>query len=203
MRTLQSGSVGDDVKNWQTFLQGKGLYNGPLDGKFGGQCVEATRAFQLAHQLKADGVAGNKTLGAAMQEGLELAPIDTPLPNGPEDGVTSINDAWAPPPPPTTAVLQKTPDPRVITKHAVGVKPCPPNPPPPVGWAYWKGSVPDLAGKFAVKVETTPGDFPMGSFVQTLIDDKPVAARVEWHDYQGKTGAHGVFRGTSLFRPLA
>ena len=203
MRTLQSGSVGEDVKNWQTFLQAKGLYNGALDGKFGAQCVDATKAFQVAHQLQADGVAGNKTLGAAMLEGLELAPIDPPLPGGPQDGVSSINDAWAPPPPPTTAVLLKTPDPRVITNHAVGVEPCPPNPPPPIGWAYWKGSVPKLAGEFAAKVEFTPAEFAMGSFVQTLIEGKLVGARVEWHDFQGATGKRGVFRGTSLFRPLA
>jgi hypothetical protein len=28
-----------------------------------------------------------------------------------------------------------------------------------------------------------------------------VAARVEWHNYQGATNTFGVFRGTSLFHP--
>jgi len=201
MRTLQSGSVGDDVRAWQTFLRGAGLYDGLIDGKFGPRCVEATKAFQAAHQLEVDGVAGNKTLGIAMHAGLELAPLDLPLPGGPRDGVSSLNDAWQPPAPPTSAELQTTRDPRVVTDHLVGQKPCPPNPPPPVGWAYWTGSVPELAVKFAIKVESTPADFPMGSFVQALIDGRLVAARVEWHDFQGATGKHGVFRGTSLFRP--
>jgi|GEM_PF-3297733 len=203
MRTLQGGSVGDDVKAWQAFLQSKGLYNGALDGKFGPACVEATKAFQVSHQLVADGVAGNKTLGSAMHEDLELAPIDTPIPGGPRDGVTSINDAWVPPIAPTSAVLETTRDPRVITNHNTGQLPCPPNPPPPVGWAYWSGGVPELCSKFAIRVETSPNEFPMGSFVQTLIDGKLVGARVEWHDFQGATGSHGVFRGTSLFRPKA
>jgi peptidoglycan hydrolase-like protein with peptidoglycan-binding domain len=201
MRTLQNGCVGDDVKAWQTFLHGAGLYAGLIDGKFDLGCADATKAFQTAHQLTADGVAGNKTLGIAMNEGLELAQIDPPLPGGPRDGVSSINDAWEPPAPPATAGLQTTQDPRVITDHQVGQPPCPSNPPPPVGWAYWTGIVPDFAGKFAVKVETSPAEFPIGSFVQALIDDKLVAARVEWHDFQGATGKHGVFRGTSLFRP--
>jgi len=203
MRTLQSGSVGEDVKAWQAFLQRAGLYKGVIDGTFGAACVDATKAFQSAHQLKPDGVAGNQTLGTAMQLGLELAPVDAPLPGGPRDGVSSINDAWLPPPPPTTAQLQTTPDPRVITNHPIGQPPCPSNPPPPVGWAYWTGRVPEAVGKFAVQVEFTPSEFPMGSFVQTVIDGKPVAARVEWHDFQGATGKHGVFRGTSLFRPKA
>ena len=201
MRTLQKGSVGEDVALWQSFLQGAGLYQGVIDGQFGPLCFEATKAFQVAHRLQADGVAGNKTLGVAMQEGLELAPVDLPVSGGPRDGVSSINDAWVPPPAPMTAVLQSTADPRVITNHPLGQPPCPPNPPPPVGWAYWTGRVPALIVEFAVKVEGTPVQFPMGSFVQTLIDGQLVGARVEWHDFQGKTGKHGVFRGTSLFRP--
>lgn len=203
MRTLQSGNVGDDVKAWQTFLQGLGFYVGPIDGAFGALCVDATKAFQAAHQLKVDGIAGSKTLGTAMQAGLELAPADVPLPGGPRDGVTSISDAWSPPPAPTTAVLLTTPDPRMITHHAAGDPRCPPNPPPPVGWAYWSGAVPEPVAGLARKVEFTPAEFPMGSFVQTLVDGKLVGARVEWHDFQGATGKHGVFRGTSLFRPKA
>lgn len=201
MRTLQNGSVGDDVEAWQTFLKGQALYQGTIDGKFGLASVEATKAFQVAHQLVADGVAGNKTLGIAMHEGLDLAPLDTPIHGGPQDGVTSINDAWTPPGPPQTADWLKTLDPRVITNHAVGQPPCPPNPPPPVGWAYWTGPVSEAVGEFAVKVEFTPAEFAMGSFVQALIGEQLVGARVEWHNYQGATGKHGVFRGTSLFRP--
>jgi hypothetical protein len=203
MRILRIGCVGDDVKGWQTFLHSVGLYSGVIDGRFGPACVDATKAFQGAHRLEPDGAAGNRTLGAAMQAGLVLAAPDELLPGGGRDGVSSINDAWEPPPPPTTTVLQTSQDPRVITDHQIGRVPCPKNPPPPVGWVYWKGSVPELVGKFAVKVEFTPAEFPLGSFVQTLIAGQLVGARVEWHDYQGATGKHGVFRGTSLFRPLA
>jgi hypothetical protein len=114
----------------------------------------------------------------------------------------AINDPWDPPATPTVGEL-KTEDPRVITDHRAGVLPCPNNPPPPVGWVYWKGPLPPHAGEFANKVEYTPNDFPMGSFVQTMLGGQPVAARVEWHDYQGMTGKRGCFRGTSLFRPSA
>lgn len=201
MRTLRLNARGEDVKVWQAFLRSVGLYQSEPDGSFGPGTLAATRAFQRAHSLKDDGVVGNKTFGAAMQLGLDLAPEDPPLPDGPKDGVTSMNDAWDPPSPPTTADLIVTRDPRVITNHVVGKLPCPSNPPPPVGWGYWKGSVPQSMVKLAVSVENNPAEYPIGSFVQASIAGQLVAARVEWHDYQGATGAHGCFRGTSLFRP--
>jgi hypothetical protein len=114
----------------------------------------------------------------------------------------AINDPWNPPAPPADGE-EKTTDPRVITDHAAGVLPCPNNPPPPVGWVYWKGPLPPHAGEFAKKVEFTPAQYPIGTFVQTVLGGQTIAARVEWHDYQGMTGKHGCFRGTSLFRPVA
>jgi peptidoglycan hydrolase-like protein with peptidoglycan-binding domain len=203
MRTLRLNAKGDDVKVWQTFLRRDGFYKGEVDGSFGPRTVEATQAFQRANRLGDDGVAGNRTFGMAMQQGLELACEDPPLPGGPKDGVASINDAWDPPSPPQNADLVIAQDPRVITDHQPGHLPCPRNPPPPVGWVYWKGNVPKAAGDLAVKVEFAPAQFPMGSFVQALVGGQCVAARVEWHDFQGATGKHGCFRGTSLFRPLA
>lgn len=202
MRTLRLGSSGEDVKGWQRFLADAQLLQGEIDGRFGASTDGATRAFQRAHQLKDDGVVGSKTLGMAMQLGLDLAPEDPPLPV-PVDGVVTLNDAWQPPAPAQDAQLVVARDPRVVTTHQPGVLPCPRNPPPPVGWVYWKGPVPEALGKLAVKVEFHPADFPMGSFVQALIDGNAVAARVEWHDFQGATGKHGCFRGTSLFRPQA
>jgi hypothetical protein len=201
MRTLRLNAKGDDVKVWQAFLRSIGLYDSEPDGGFGPRTFAATQAFQRAHSLKDDGVVGNKTFGAAMQLGLDLAPEDPALPDGPTDGVASMNDAWDPPPPPTTEGLIVTRDPRVITNHVVGKLPCPSNPPPPVGWGYWKGSVPQSMVQLAVKVEGNAVDFPIGSFVQASIAGQRVAARVEWHDYQGATGKFGCFRGTSLFRP--
>jgi peptidoglycan hydrolase-like protein with peptidoglycan-binding domain len=203
MRTLRLNALGDDVKVWQTFLSREGFYKGSLDGSFGPRSAEATKAFQRAHGLNDDGVAGNQTLGKAMQLGLELAHEDPPIAGGPTEGVASINDAWTPPSPPTDAQWSVKQDPRVITAHQPGQLPCPNNPPPPVGWVYWKGNVPAPVGALAVKVEYTPAQFPMGSFVQALISGQSVAARVEWHNFQGATGKYGCFRGTSLFHPVA
>ena len=115
----------------------------------------------------------------------------------------AIDDPWDPPAPPTDGNPLPTQDPRVITDHQPGVLPCPPNPPPPVGWVYWKGLLPPHAADFASKVEFTPGQFQMGSFVQAVLGGQLIAARVEWHDFQGLTGKFGCFRGTSLFRPEA
>jgi hypothetical protein len=203
MRTLRPNARGEDVKAWQRFLESVGLYGGKIDGSFGSQTLAATQAFQRAHGLEDDGVAGNSTLGAAMQRGLELAQEDPPVDGGPRDGVASLNDDWDAPAPPMATGELLARDPRVVTNHHPGVLPCPHNPPPPVGWAYWKGPVPSGLAALAVKVEDHADEFPMSSFVQALVDGQLVAARVEWHDFQGKTGRHGCFRGTSLFRPLA
>jgi peptidoglycan hydrolase-like protein with peptidoglycan-binding domain len=200
MRTLRLGSSGEDVKGWQQFLVDAKLFQGSVDGRFGASTAEATRAFQRVHQLKDDGVAGNKTLGTAMQLGLDLAPEDPPVPT-PLDGVVTLNDAWQAPSRAETAELVIARDPRVVVAHQPGMLPCPRNPPPPVGWVYWTGPVPEALGKLAVKVEFHPAEFPMGSFVQAVLDGTRVAARVEWHDFRGATGKHGCFRGTSLFRP--
>jgi len=197
MRTLRLNANGDDVTTWQTFLRDKGFYAGPLDGRFGQGTFDATRAFQRAQQLVDDGAVGNQTYGAAMQAGLDLAPEDPALPGG----LISINDAWTAPPLAVDTTLIQTLDPRVIKTHQAGT-PCPNNPPPPVGWAYWKGQVPGPLGELAKKVEFTPAEFPMGTFVQARVGGQLAAARVEWHNYQGATNTFGVFRGTSLFHPL-
>jgi peptidoglycan hydrolase-like protein with peptidoglycan-binding domain len=203
MRTLRLNATGDDVKGWQAFLRSAGLYAGELDGKFGPGTLAATQLFQRAHALDDDGVVGNQTFGQAMQLGLDLAPEDPPLSADPQGGVASLNDAWTPPPSPTDDQRVVAQDPRVITNHQPAQLPCPPNTPPPVGWVYWRGSVPAAVGKLAAEVEFAPAQFPMGSFVQAVLGAQLVAARVEWHDYQGATGKHGCFRGTSLFRPSA
>jgi hypothetical protein len=65
---------------------------------------------------------------------------------------------------------------------------------------YWRGHVTPGAQKLAESVEHVQ---PLGSFVQVLDEGKPIAARKEWHDYQGRTGLHGCFIGTSLFQPAA
>lgn len=42
--------------------------------------------------------------------------------------------------------------------------------------------------------------YPIGSFVQEGLDGELVAARVEWHDFQGATGKRGCFRGVNLMQ---
>jgi len=49
------------VKQIQRALKKAGFYNGTVDGKMGPQTKAAIAAFQKAHNLKADGVAGKKT----------------------------------------------------------------------------------------------------------------------------------------------
>ncbi len=51
----------------QTALKNAGFYNGPVDGRIGKKTKAAISAFQKAHGLKADGVAGRKTRAALMK----------------------------------------------------------------------------------------------------------------------------------------
>jgi peptidoglycan hydrolase-like protein with peptidoglycan-binding domain len=204
MRVLRLNAKGDDVKAWQTFLRGVEHYDGALDAHFGQKTEAATRAFQEKHGLLADGIAGNGTLGKAMLLGFAVAVEDTPLPGGLKDGISSMNDAWQAPLPQEADHWLVTVDPRVITDHQPGVLPCPSNPPPPVGWTYTKGGeVTSALGDFAQKVLGDRKAYPMGAFVQARIDGQTVAARVEWHNFQGKSGRHGCFIGVNLFRPKA
>lgn len=45
----------------QTALKNAGFYKGRIDGKVGPQTRQAVKEFQIAHNLKADGVVGRKT----------------------------------------------------------------------------------------------------------------------------------------------
>ena len=76
MRTLRMGLKGEDVMKWQHFLRGLDLYVGEADGDFGPRTREATTAFQRQNGLKDDGIAGNVTLGVALQQGFDAAPDD-------------------------------------------------------------------------------------------------------------------------------
>lgn len=62
-RTLKKGTRGSDVKTLQTALKEQGFYNGKIDGIYGKKTVNAVKAYQKKNGLKADGVAGTKTLG--------------------------------------------------------------------------------------------------------------------------------------------
>jgi len=53
---------GDDVRQLQENLISLGFYVGEIDGIFGPQTEKAVRAFQHAHNLLVDGIAGDQTL---------------------------------------------------------------------------------------------------------------------------------------------
>lgn len=58
------GSRGTIVVEIQRRLKAWGYYDGTLDGRYGYQTYLAVRRFQSKNGLRADGIAGNNTLGA-------------------------------------------------------------------------------------------------------------------------------------------
>ena len=60
--SLRIGSRGDDVTKLQKALQKLGLYSMQVDGVYGQGTFAAVQAFQKKNGLKADGIAGAKTL---------------------------------------------------------------------------------------------------------------------------------------------
>ena len=58
------GSRSEEVKKIQTVLKSKGYYKGNIDGIFGTKTKNAVISFQKDKGLKADGIAGEKTLKA-------------------------------------------------------------------------------------------------------------------------------------------
>lgn len=63
------GSKGENVKEWQRIVGGV-----PVDGIFGATTTTATKAWQTAHNLKADGIVGPLTWGAAYGDLPKLNP---------------------------------------------------------------------------------------------------------------------------------
>ena len=68
--TLQKGSKGDEVSEWQRFLNTQG-YNLSVDGDFGDKTYAATTDYQTKNGLGADGIVGKNTWGKA---GYSLSP---------------------------------------------------------------------------------------------------------------------------------
>jgi len=112
-----------------------------------------------------------------------------------------MNEPWQPPPAPLGIDRVSTVDPRVDATHLAGQLPCPPNPPPPVGWAYWTGKVPQAAGQLAVDMLNDQETYPMGTFLQFLLNGELMGIRVEWHPIRMRDGAVGCFWGVNLMRP--
>lgn len=73
MKIIRKGSRGPDVRRWQDFLIGTGAKL-HADGKFGPATERATKKWQRANGLTADGLVGNATLGRAMAERFEAVP---------------------------------------------------------------------------------------------------------------------------------
>lgn len=72
--TLRSGSKGQNVTRLQQQLEKLGYYNSTVDGSYGKNTKAAVEAFQRDHGLKADGIAGPKTLAALDETVLPGAP---------------------------------------------------------------------------------------------------------------------------------
>jgi peptidoglycan hydrolase-like protein with peptidoglycan-binding domain len=58
---LKKGSFGEEVKQWQLFLQSAGYRVPSADGAFGPQTERETIKFQIKNGLKPDGIVGPKT----------------------------------------------------------------------------------------------------------------------------------------------
>lgn len=58
---LAYGSEGTTVRDVQTFLTQRGLYNGPIDGIYGVETSNAVKQFQQANNLTSDGIIGQET----------------------------------------------------------------------------------------------------------------------------------------------
>lgn len=61
MKVLKKGDFGEEVKQWQLFLQSAGYKINPVDGAFGALTERETLKFQITNGLKPDGVVGEKT----------------------------------------------------------------------------------------------------------------------------------------------
>ena len=72
-KTLRKGSRGNEVKALQTELQKLGLYTKKIDGIYGKGTVAAVKAYQRKNGLRADGIAGPKTLGKLYANGTPAA----------------------------------------------------------------------------------------------------------------------------------
>lgn len=59
---MKEGDEGSDVRKLQKALKIMGVYDGDIDGTYGGKTVEAVKTFQKDRSLAVDGVAGEETI---------------------------------------------------------------------------------------------------------------------------------------------
>ena len=85
--TLQHGSQGDEVKEWQKFLQSQGYYNGySVDGDFGDATFNATKEWQNANGITGSGIVDKDSWGKAGYSDINKftsAPTISPFPTAP------------------------------------------------------------------------------------------------------------------------
>lgn len=83
---LRQGSpYKEEVRDWQTFLSGRGLYSGAIDGLFGPQTAKGTRSFQHSAGLATDAEVGPLTYAAAIDAGFVPS-------TGSTGGVSAVGD---------------------------------------------------------------------------------------------------------------
>ena len=80
---IKLNTTGQTVKTWQSFLIQKGYLKGDADGIFGPLTQAATKAFQTAKGLVADGIVGNNTLRKAAEDGFTAPDSAKPQPGFP------------------------------------------------------------------------------------------------------------------------
>lgn len=85
MPSLKAGSTGPQVGSLQTKLKVLGFYQGPIDSDFGKGTTKALKQFQKSKDLKADGIAGPKTLAALDLATANKAGADVTTPS--DDGL--------------------------------------------------------------------------------------------------------------------
>lgn len=66
--TGTSKTTEESTRLLQELLKGRGLYTGPLDGKYGAATADAVRTFQREQGLDVDGFAGPRTRDALLGE---------------------------------------------------------------------------------------------------------------------------------------
>ena len=104
---LRPGDSGDDVKELQDALAKQGYYQGAIDGLYSDAVISAVIAFQKAHQLMDDGIAGPDTrskiyaAATAGEDGSKLVSTPSPekyivlRPGDSGDAVKELQDALA------------------------------------------------------------------------------------------------------------
>ncbi len=93
--TLRQGSSGPRVTALQQRLIALGYLSGSADGKFGGATKKAVQAFQKKSGLKADGLAGKKTLQALESDAAPAAGSSAPAGESPANTVPADASAQA------------------------------------------------------------------------------------------------------------